>query len=172
MQRKDCVPIKYCRLCNSRKLKKVFDLGNTPLANSYSSEKVSKKLKKYPLKLNLCNNCGHLQLLDIIDPEYIFDNYTYSTGTSKGLVNHFKEYAEYIINNYKLDQGSKILDIGSNDGTLLRFFKEHNFTVLGIDPAADIAAKATKSGIMTYPDFISKKLCQKIVTLESRLKLL
>ena len=153
-----------CRLCENNDLIIALSMEPTSVAEKYVLKKdLEVEDPTFPLDLYLCNNCGHLQLLDIIDPEYIFDNYTYSTGTSKGLVNHFKEYAEYIINNYKLDQGSKILDIGSNDGTLLRFFKEHNFTVLGIDPAADIAAKATKSGIMTYPDFISKKLCQKIV---------
>ena len=59
MQKKDCVSIKFCRLCNSKNLKKVFDLGRTPLANSYLKIEISKKLRKYPLKLNYCNNSNY-----------------------------------------------------------------------------------------------------------------
>lgn len=155
---------KFCRLCENNDLILALSLEPTPVAEKYVLKKdLNVEDPVYPLDLYLCNSCGHIQLLDIIDPEYIFDNYTYSSGKSKGLVKHFKEYAEFIINNYKLQPGSKILDIGSNDGTLLSFFKEYNFTVLGIDPATDIAAKATKSGIKTYPNFVSKDLCQKIV---------
>ena len=91
MQKKDCLPINYCRLCNSHEIKKVFDLGKTPLANSYTKKNLSKKLKKYPLGLNLCNKCGHLQLTHSIKPEKMFSNYLYQTNTSNKNFLHFKE---------------------------------------------------------------------------------
>ena len=96
MQKKDCVPIKCCRLCSSKKINKVFDLGKTPLANSYSKRKLSQKLKKYPLSLNLCNNCGHLQLTHSIKPEKMFSNYLYKTNTSYKNFLHFKNYASEV----------------------------------------------------------------------------
>ncbi len=161
MQRKDCVPIKYCRLCNSRKLKKVFDLGNTPLANSYSSEKVSKKLKKYPLKLNLCNNCGHLQLAHSIKPEKMFINYLYKTNTSKKNVLHFKKYAKEVSKIYKKKE-VKILDIASNDGTFLEFFNEKKFTRLGIDPAKNLKKITNRKGINQIDNFFTKKSSNQI----------
>ena len=96
MQKKDCVSIRFCRLCKSKNLKKVFDLGKTPLANSYSKVKNSKKLKRYPLKLNYCMNCGHLQLTHSIKPSKMFGNYLYKTNTSKKNFLHFKNYANEI----------------------------------------------------------------------------
>jgi len=99
VQKKDCVSIKFCRLCNSKNLKKVFDLGQTPLANSYLKIEISKKLRKYPLKLNYCNNCGHLQLTHSIKPSKMFSNYLYKTNTSKKNFLHFKSYANEIKKN-------------------------------------------------------------------------
>ena len=89
MQKKDCVHIKFCRLCNSKNLKKVIDLGKTPLANAYSKIKVSRKLKRYPLGLKYCLNCGHLQLTHSIKPSKMFNNYLYKTNTSKKNFLHF-----------------------------------------------------------------------------------
>ena len=108
MQKKDCITIKYCRLCNSRKLKKVFDLGKTPLANSYSYEKKSKKLKRYPLNLNLCDSCGHLQLGHSIKPEKMFRNYLYKTNTSKKNFLHFKNYAKEVSKFFKKKENKNI----------------------------------------------------------------
>ena len=137
MQKKDCVAIKFCRLCNSKNLTRVFDLGQTPLANSYSKNKISKKLKKYPLKLNYCNNCGHLQLTHSIKPSKMFSNYLYKSNTSKKNLIHFKNYANDIKKKLK-NNSAKILDIASNDGTFLNFFEKKRFFRLGIDPAKNL----------------------------------
>ena len=96
MQKKNCVSINECRLCSSKKLNTVLNLGKTPLANSYSAATVSIKLKKYPLKINLCNKCGHLQLSHSIKPEKMFRNYLYKTNTSKKNFLHFKNYASEV----------------------------------------------------------------------------
>ena len=101
MQKKDCVAIKFCRLCESKNLKNVFDLGKTPLANSYSKINASNKLRKYPLKLKLCKNCGHLQLSHSIKPSKMFRNYLYKTNTSKKNLLHFKNYAKEFLKTYK-----------------------------------------------------------------------
>ena len=161
MQKKDCVPINCCRLCNSKRLSKVFDLGRTPLANAYTKKHLSKKLKKYPLGLNLCNSCGHLQLSYSIKPEKMFLNYLYKTNTSYKNFLHFKDYATEIRKIYKHKNG-KILDIASNDGTFLSFFNKKNFFRLGIDPAKNLKKEANKKGILQIDSFFTKRISDKI----------
>jgi 2-polyprenyl-3-methyl-5-hydroxy-6-metoxy-1,4-benzoquinol methylase len=157
MQRADCVKLKNCRLCNSSKLKKVLNLGSSQLANSYT-KKYNKKLKKYPLELNLCKDCGHLQLGHLINPKLMFSNYLYQTNTSKTNYLHFKNYANEIL---KLKKGNfKILDIASNDGTFLSFFK--NKLCLGIDPAKNLKKIANAKGINQISDFFTYKNSFKI----------
>ena len=161
MQKKDCVKINCCRLCDSKKLSKVFNLGKTPLANSYTKKNLSKKLKKYPLGLNLCNSCGHLQLTYSIKPDKMFINYLYKTNTSYKNFLHFKNYASKIKKLYKNKNG-KILDIASNDGTFLSFFNKKNFFRLGIDPAKNLKKEANKKGIIQIDNFFTKKNSEKI----------
>ena len=161
MQKKDCVKINCCRLCDSKKLSKVFNLGKTPLANSYTKKNLSKKLKKYPLGLNLCNSCGHLQLTYSIKPDKMFINYLYKTNTSYKNFLHFKNYASKIKKLYKNKNG-KILDIASNDGTFLSFFNKKNFFRLGIDPAKNLKKEANKKGIIQIDNFFTKKNIEKI----------
>jgi len=161
VQKKDCVSIKFCRLCNSKNLKKVFDLGRTPLANSYLKIEISKKLRKYPLKLNYCNNCGHLQLTHSIKPSKMFSNYLYKTNTSKKNFLHFKSYANEIKKIFK-NRNAKILDIASNDGTFLNFFEKKKFFRLGIDPAKNLKKLSLKKGITQIDDFFTMKKSENI----------
>jgi SAM-dependent methyltransferase len=158
VQKKDCVQIKYCRLCNSKKISSVFKVGNTPLANSYTKKSLSIKLKKYPLGLNLCNNCGHLQLTHSIKPEKMFSNYLYKTNTSYKNFLHFKNYANEIKKIYK--KNGKILDIASNDGTFLNFFNRKNFLRVGIDPAKNLKKISNDKGIEQIDTFFTKKNSQ------------
>ena len=157
MQKKDCVQIKFCRLCNSKNLKKVIDLGKTPLANAYSKVKISKKLKRYPLGLKYCFNCGHLQLTHSIKPSKMFSNYLYKTNTSKKNFLHFKKYADEIKKKYK-SNGGKILDIASNDGTFLNFFEKKKYFRLGIDPAKNLKRLSKKKGIIQIDNFLQKSI--------------
>ena len=147
-----------CRLCNSHDFELALHLAPTPLADSYvSSEYLDKVQKIYPLDLYLCNNCGFSQLLDIVQPEVIYIDYIYKTASSLGLYEHFQTYADQVIDKLKSQKGSLVVDIGSNDGVLLRFFKNHGMRVLGIDPAKKIAEAATESGIETLPTFFNSR---------------
>ena len=161
MQKKDCVSIKQCRLCKSKELDTVLDLGKTPLANSYSKASKSVNLKKYPLRLNLCKNCGHLQLSHSIKPEKMFNNYLYKTNTSKKNYLHFKHYAAELDKNFKKKEG-KILDIASNDGTFLNFFNKKKYFRLGIDPAKNLKKVTQKKGIKQLDEFFTKKNSENI----------
>ena len=160
MQKKDCISIKCCRLCNSKKIYNVFNIGETALANSYTKKNLSKKLKKYPLGLNLCENCGHLQLTHSIKPEKMFSNYLYKTNTSRKNYLHFKNYANEIKQNYK--KSGKILDIASNDGTFLNFFNRKKFIRIGIDPAKNLKKISQNKGINQIDKFFSKKTSYEI----------
>jgi len=98
--------------------------------------------------------------LTIIDPNYLFQDYVYVSGTSPVFVKHFEEYAKSVISEFDLHQGSLVVEIGSNDGTLLKFFQDAGMRVLGIDPAIEIAKKATDLGIETLPVFFNAELAK------------
>lgn len=161
MQKKDCVSINKCRLCRSKKLNTVLNLGKTPLANSYSAASESVKLKKYPLKINLCENCGHLQLSHSIKPEKMFSNYLYKTNTSKKNFLHFKNYASELNKKFKKNN-AKILDIASNDGTFLSFFNKKKYFRLGIDPAKNLKKISQNKGIKQLDKFFTEKTSEEI----------
>lgn len=152
-----------CRLCGSRNLQLLFSLGSTPLANEFVSiEDISRQQRLFPLDVHICNNCGHVQLLHVVDPEILFRNYVYVSSTSPVFVEHFRRYSEDMLDLTGIPQGSLIVEIGSNDGTMLRFFKDAGMRVLGVDPARAIAAEATKSDIPTLPEFFDFTLAQRI----------
>ena len=152
-----------CRLCNSSNLISVLELESTPPANAFvTKEECIKEQEKYPLKLFFCNNCNHVQLTDVVDPSELFSNYVYVSGTSPVFVNHFKNYAKTIIKDYSPDLNKYVLDIGSNDGTLLKFFKKMGYKVIGVDPAEEISKKANEDGIFTINGFFDLEMAEKI----------
>jgi hypothetical protein len=145
-----------CRLCESKNLKLCFKLEPTPPANAFIyKEKILEKQIRFPLDIFFCEDCFHMQLLDIVDPNILFENYVYVSGTSPIFVKHFEEYTNYILEKFPQKVNSLILDVGSNDGTLLRFFKKNNLKILGIDPAKEISKKANLEGIETLNNFFN-----------------
>jgi SAM-dependent methyltransferase len=152
-----------CRLCGSRDLSLVLKLTPTPPANAFVPEAERPNPQPvFPLDVFFCNGCGHVQILDIVSPELLFGHYVYVSGTSPVFVKHFETYARDVMNAYALPEGALAVDIGSNDGTLLRFFKEGGMKVLGIDPAAEIAKAATEAGIPTLHAFFDAALAREI----------
>lgn len=127
-----------CRICGNKDLIPILDLGMQPLANSFLKIKDINKEKFFPLKLYFCKTCSLVQLLDIVNPKLLFENYAYNTGTSPALVSHLKELAKTSLKYTKMDDKSLIIDIGCNDGTLLRHYKEMGYWTVGIDPAKNI----------------------------------
>ena len=152
-----------CRLCRSQDLKDVLHLSSTPLANDFvDSARLNEKQPIFPLKLSFCNNCYHTQLKDVVDPTLLYENYIYVSGTSNTFVRHFEEYANYAIQEFDLDNEAFVVDIGSNDGTLLKSFQEHGLTVLGVDPAKNISEDANKNGIPTLNRFFDNEVSNQI----------
>ena len=140
-----------------------MSLGATPLANAFvSAEERDTPQERFPLDLFLCAGCSHAQLLDIVDPERLFRHYVYVSSTSPVFVEHFRRYADVMLRLTGMRPGSRVVEIGSNDGTLLRFFKEAGMQVLGVDPARAIAADATQAGIETLPEFFTLALARRL----------
>ena len=140
-----------CLVCDSRALIPYMNLGDQPLANSFSSE-AGKIQEKYPLMVNFCHSCSHNQLSHRVDPEILFKDYLYVSGTSKTLSDHFDSYADYIFNRFGTT-GIRVLEIASNDGSLLEKFSKRGATVLGVDPAENLKPISESKGIPTIADF-------------------
>ena len=152
-----------CRLCGSSDLDSVLNLASTPPANAFiPKSRIDLEQKKYPLELFFCKDCYHVQLLEIVDPVELFENYVYVSGTSPVFVDHFYKYAQHVVDTYKPSKDLLVLDIGSNDGTLLKFFKTQGYTTIGVDPAKEISKKAQQEGIETINDFFTLELSEKI----------
>jgi len=148
-----------CRLCEGNNLILVLQLEPTPPANAFvSKEELDQEQSCFHLDVYFCEDCNHIQLLDVVDPKILFENYVYVSGTSPIFVKHFENYSQNILEKYPQPSDSLIVDIGSNDGTLLRFFKNKGYKVLGIDPAKKIAQAATKNGIETLSNFFNLEL--------------
>jgi SAM-dependent methyltransferase len=130
----------------------------TALANEVVSEtERDHPQDTFPLDLVLCEQCSHLQLRDLVDPARLFREYVYVSGTSPVFVAHFKQLAEEIASMLRHEGSApKALEIGSNDGTLLRMLQSAGFEVLGIDPAQGIATSATNDGIPTKVAFFDE----------------
>lgn len=146
-----------CLCCNNNT--QIFlNLGNQPLANDY--HKKDDICDIYPLNLTVCNKCYHCQLSHAVNPEILFKSYKYVSGTSKTGINFFKENANFITK-YKSKIG-KILDIASNDGTQLDFFKDLGWETYGVDPATNLCPIAEKKGHIIICDFWNENSSKKL----------
>jgi len=152
-----------CRICSSNNLELILDLGEQPPSNAFiKKEDLEKPEDKFPLRLYLCKECYLLQLLDIVDKEILFKEYLYLTSASKPSVNHFKKYACDVYEEFlKQSKNPLVIEIGSNDGTLLKEFKKLGVTVLGIEPAKNIAKIANDAGITTENTFLNYDIVKK-----------
>ncbi|MBE9116860.1 class I SAM-dependent methyltransferase [Lusitaniella coriacea LEGE 07157] len=152
-----------CRLCDSKNLELVIQPAATPPGDRYvAAEALDKVQETYPLDVFFCQDCGLLQLIDVVDPDILYGNYIYTTSISLGLVEHFRQYAIDVLQRINPPASALVIDIGSNDGTILRHFQDRGMRVLGVEPAAHIAQKATESGIETLATFFNPEVASEI----------
>lgn len=155
--------IQGCRLCGCESLVKVIPLEPTPVGDLYlPAAKHPEELESFPLDVYQCGSCGHVQLRAVVDPEYLYTDYIYTTSSSLGLPEHFRAYAETVCGKLSLHPGGLVVEIGSNDGTMLRGFQQQGMKVAGVDPAREIAARATEQGVPTINDFFTADVARKI----------
>ena len=161
-----------CRLCGAVLSRTFVDLGVTPLANSYLDESdLAKGETFYPLRVFVCDDCFLVQLPVHAAPETIFDEYAYFSSYSDSWVEHARRYVEATVERFGLDDSSRVVEIASNDGYLLRFFVDRGITATGIEPSANVAAAAAAHGIPTIVDFFGKGLADRIVDEQGRANL-
>jgi SAM-dependent methyltransferase len=152
-----------CRICYSKEIKLKFSNNPSPIGEAFVKKKSQNiTQKKYPLNVLQCNNCGLVQLQHVVNPNILYDSYLYETKTSYYLENHYRILAKKLINRFNLDRESFIVEIGSNDGTLLNNFKESRISILGVEPARKISKIANQKGIKTINDYFSSSLAKKI----------
>lgn len=149
-----------CRLCGGG-LQLALSLTPTPPANAFVKEPVPQEV--FPLDVMMCGNCKHAQLKQVVDPKLLFENYVYVSGTSPSFVEHFQLYSASI--EAKLYPKTKpfAVELGSNDGVMLRALRDRGFTVLGVEPAKNIAENARASGAPTIGDFFSPAVANTIL---------
>jgi SAM-dependent methyltransferase len=149
-----------CRLCREEN-REVINLGESPPANNYlDGEKT--QIDSYPLVLDYCDKCGGFQLRDCLRKEELYSNYTYLTPDAATLTEHYKNITEFLISKGYIDQFTDCLEIGSNNGRFLNFLQPYVQSVLGVDPAKNVATYAKELGVDTVVDFFSKDTVQKI----------
>jgi SAM-dependent methyltransferase len=154
----------HCRGCKGNRLEKVLSLGKTPAANAFlKKQDLDKPEPFFPLEVYFCHDCSLLQLVDIVSPELLFRDYVYVSSFSPAFIKHFQSFADVVTSRFKLNSESLVIDVGSNDGILLKPFKGHGTRVLGIDPAKKIAEQATHDGIETLPEFFTVEVAKGIV---------
>ena len=147
--------IKKCRVCGSKKIRSVLNLGNQPPANSL--QKIKKNQSTIPLNMLRCSSCYTLQLNATIKPSHLFSKYLWVTGTSEVI----KRYRDFFVRKIKKNHSSNsrnLLEIASNDGFFLKEFKKNKFNILGIDPAKNIAKIANAQNIPTIAKFFNLKI--------------
>lgn len=156
-----------CRICGSRRVAMAVPLEPLPIASpnigltgSLASDPDLQQT--VPLDLYRCEDCGHLQLMSIIDPKVQYNNFLYVTSISLGLKEHFGRVAAELSELVHNPSEARVVEIGSNDGTMLRFFQERGMQVLGIDPARATAEAATRAGIRTLAEFFDTALARRI----------
>lgn len=161
-----------CRLCESKQLQLVLPMKPSPIADAFiMPDQKAIEQPLIPLDLYQCQSCGHAQNVDVVNPEALFRDYIFTTGSSNLLVKHFDQYATSVTDKLHLSPTGFVVEIGSNDGTLLKNFKKQGMQVLGIDPALDIAKQATDQGIPTLSEFFSLELAKQILLEQGAAKL-
>ena len=154
-----------CRSCGATLEHTFVNLGMSPLANSYiKPEQLNRMEPFYPLHVYVCAECVLVQLEQFSTPHDIFSDYAYFSSFSDSWLAHAKAYVDMIVDRFRLDRNSNVVEIASNDGYLLQNFVARGIPVLGIEPAANVAEVATKKGINTTVAFFGEKTAVDLCT--------
>jgi len=153
-----------CRFCGTILHQSFCDLGMSPLSNAYlSAESLHKMEPFYPLNAFVCEKCFLVQLPEFESPQNIFSDYAYYSSYSDSWLAHAQKYTGEIVERFQFDSSCLVIEIASNDGYLLQYFKEKNIPVLGIEPAANVADKASQKDIPTRVQFFGTETAQELV---------
>ncbi len=153
-----------CRFCDAALSHSFVDLGATPLANAYLAPAALGRMEPFfPLHARVCEHCLLVQIEAVETPEAIFGDYAYFSSFSRSWLDHAQRYAAAMTARFGLDAHSLVVELASNDGYLLQYFKQAGIPVHGVEPAANVAAEATRRGIPTTVDFFGVELARRLV---------
>jgi 2-polyprenyl-3-methyl-5-hydroxy-6-metoxy-1,4-benzoquinol methylase len=156
--------IEKCQVCSGTELVTILDYGHQrPVHGHLTRSQLNEEEVFYPLKLCFCKSCGQAQIDYVVDPKVVFrPEYPYLTGLTNMLVKNFRQLAEMSVERFKLNKNDLVVDIGSNDGTLLKGFKDKGMRVLGIEPT-NIAKIANRNDITTWQEYFTADTVKKII---------
>jgi SAM-dependent methyltransferase len=154
----------HCQFCQTPLRHTLVDLGMSPLCESFIDlDQLNHMESFYPLHVWICENCFLVQLESYVSPEHIFSEYAYFSSYSDTWLNHCKAYANQMVERFKLNANSQVVELASNDGYLLQYFIEKGIPVLGVEPAANIAKVAISKGVPTVNQFFGQKCALELV---------
>jgi len=152
-----------CRFCGTKLQHTFVDLGMSPLCESFlSAEQLNQMEPFYPLHVYVCENCFLVQLEAYVTPEHIFTDYAYFSSYSDSWLAHAKKYTGQMVERFGIGAGSFVVELASNDGYLLQYFVEKKVPVLGIEPAANVAAVAVERGVATLVKFFGRETAREL----------
>ena len=166
-------PLPICRVCGETLTLSFADLGVSPLANSYiEPERAAEPEPVFPLHVRVCPRCWLVQLPEVAAPDEIFGDYAYFSSYSTSWVEHARRYVEMVVDRFRLGPVSRVMEIASNDGYLLQWFAEREIPVLGVEPAANVAAAAEAKGIPSLVRFFGTELAAELAAEGRRAELI
>lgn len=155
-------PNRACIVCDAPEVKRFLDLGETALANKFRTKReLAEPEQTFPLAVGFCRSCGHVQLMEIVPPEAMFEDYLYLSAASDTLRQHLFELSDVVVERYRLGPTDLVVDIGCNDGTLLHGFGRYGVRTLGVDPARNLA-ELSRNGIERYVGFFNARSAHEI----------
>jgi SAM-dependent methyltransferase len=158
-----------CRLCSSTQLRLAVNIAASPIADAYvPKEKLYEPQELYPLDLFLCMDCGHVQNLHVLEPDFLFKDYTFFTSNFKSLVSHFEEYSRDLVAEFYLKKDMLAVEVGSNDGTFLLNLAAIGMRTVGVDPSTAAAALANERGVKTIEAFFTEEVARRILSEHGR----
>lgn len=159
----DQYKIKACRYCDSPIGEPFLELGVQPLANNLVKPDSTDEEFKCDLSLVLCDHCKHTQLSHIVPADLMFKHYLYVSSTTQTFRDHFAAYAKDLRDKSVLSDGGVAVDIGSNDGLLVKCYRDQGFNAVGVDPAENLAKAANEAGIPTLNKYFNESCVEEII---------
>ena len=153
---------KTCRACGSRRVRPFLDFGRMPLAGNFLLKSEVGHERAYPLRISLCHDCSLVQVLDVVSPKIVFGDYRYLSSVTSTLRTHFERYAADLARELRGVGDPFVVEIGCNDGVLLKPLQDRGIRVLGVEPAENVAKVARGRGLEVLNGFFDEELSERI----------
>jgi len=162
-----------CAFCGESDLSLIMDFGKVALAGAFLKPEAFLKEKKYPMRLCFCNNCFAVQVVDLIEPDILFQDYFYFSSSIGTLRDHFYDYAQEITDRFLMPSKATVLEFGCNDGVLLRPMADLGIkTLIGVDPAENVVSSINDERILIKNNYFTEEVAQEVVREHGRVDMI